>query len=501
MKTRALPVFPLAPDPSRPDVSRNAVAVRLTVDPIGPLGGPQIGLVTLGCDKNTVDSEKMMAALVGHGARVSSDIDSADVVVVNTCGFIQSAKEQSIETILAACRLKEEGRVRAVVAVGCMVQRYKDELSSEIPEVDLFLGLSEMASLIPELRRRGFLPDSPAGALAASPADVPTMERPLRILSTETPHTSFLKISEGCDHTCTFCAIPSFRGLHRSAPLTELVAEAQALAQQGVKELNIISQDTTWYGRDLWRKDRSAPLLPGLLRALVAETDVEWLRLFSMYPSGITREIVELMAQAEVLLPFLDMPLQPGSDKILEAMQRPERQEVIRERVAWIREAVPDVTLRTTVIVGFPGESDDDFQTMIDLLEEIRFDRVGAFTYAVEDGTPAAEMSDQIPDSLKRERLEQLMDVQRMISAERNEALIGRRFLALVDEVLDDPGPFGTEAAGRPVGVARTVGQAIEVDGVTHLHPFEGLTPGQFVTVEVEDAEEYDLIARVVEKE
>ena len=493
MKTRALPVFPLAPDPIRPEVSRDVEAVRLTVDPIGPVGGPQIGLVTLGCDKNTVDSEKMMAALVGHGARVSSDINSADVVVVNTCGFIESAKEQSIETILEACRLKEEGRVRAVVAVGCMVQRYKDELSSEIPEVDLFLGLSEMASLIPELRRSGFLPELSE--------DVPTMERPLRILSTETPHTSFLKISEGCDHTCAFCAIPSFRGLHRSAPLRELVLEAQALARQGVKELNIISQDTTWYGRDLRRKDRSAPLLPDLLRALIAETDVEWFRLFYMYPSGITREMVELMASEDVLLPYLDMPLQHGSDRILEAMRTPERQAVIRERVAWIREAVPDVTLRTTVIVGFPGESEDDFRSMLDLLEELSFDRVGAFTYSVEDGTPAADMTDQIPDSLKRERLEELMDVQRMISSERNEALIGRRFRALVDEVLDDPGPLGPAAAGRPVGVARTVGQAIEVDGVTHVYPFDGLAPGQFVTVEIEDAEEYDLIARVVESE
>ena len=491
--SRALPVFPLVPDPIRPDVARDAEAVRLSIDPIGPADGPRVGLVTLGCDKNTVDSEKILAALVGHGARVSSDISHSDVVVVNTCGFIESAKEQSIETILEACRLKDEGRVRAVVAVGCMVQRYKEELSAEIPEVDLYLGLSEMASLIPELRRGGFLPE----ALES----VPTMERPLRVLSAQTPHTSFLKISEGCDHTCAFCAIPSFRGLHRSAPLPELVAEAAALARQGVKELNIISQDTTWYGRDLRRKDPSVPLLPDLLRALVAETDVSWLRLFYMYPSGITREVVELMAREDVLLPYLDMPLQHGSDRILEAMRRPERQTVVRERVAWIREVVPDVTLRTTVIVGFPGESGDDFRDMLDFLEELRFDRVGAFTYSVEDGTPAADMPDQIPDSLKRERLEELMDVQRMISTECNEALIGRRFRALVDEVLDDPGPIGAAAAGRPVGVSRTVGQALDVDGVTHLHPFDGLAPGQFVTVEIEDAEEYDLIGRVVESE
>ena len=493
MSTRVLPVFPLAPDPIRSDVARDVEAVRLSIDPIGPADGPQVGLVTLGCDKNTVDSEKMLATLVGHGARVSSDISRADVVVVNTCGFIESAKEQSIETILEACRLKKEGRVRAVVAVGCMVQRYKKELSAEMPEVDLFLGLSEMASLIPELRRRGFLPEVWE--------NVPTMERPLRILSTETPHTSFLKISEGCDHTCSFCAIPSFRGLHRSAPLPDLVSEAQALVRQGVKELNIISQDTTWYGRDLRRKDRSAPLLPDLLRALIADTDVAWLRLFYMYPSGITRETVDLMAREKVLLPYLDMPLQHGSDRILKAMRRPERQELIRERVSWIREAVPDLTLRTTVIVGFPGESEDDFHDMLDFLEELRFDRVGAFTYSVEDGTPAADMPDQIPDSLKRERLEELMDVQRIISSERNEALIGRRFPALVDEVLNDPGPFEAAAGGRPVGVARTVGQALDVDGVTHVHPYDGLAPGQFVTLEIDDAEEYDLIAHVVGSE
>ena len=490
MRTRDLPVFPLSPDPIRTDVAPDVEAVRLDIDPIGPEDGPRIGLVTLGCDKNTVDSEKMMAALVGHGARVSSDVVGSDVVVVNTCGFIAAAKEQSIETILEACQLKEEGSIRAVVAVGCMVQRYKEELQSEIPEVDLFLGLTEMASLVPELRDRGLL--------AEVPETVPNMERPLRILSRETPHTSFLKISEGCDHTCAFCAIPSFRGLHRSAPLEELVAEAQALARQGVKELNIISQDTTWYGRDLWRKDRSAPLLPELLRALVDDTDVPWYRLFYMYPSGITPAVVELMAEEEAILPYLDMPLQHGSDRILKAMRRPERQSVIRERVAWLRDAVPDLTLRTTVIVGFPGETEDDFREMLDLLEEIRFDRVGAFTYSVEDGTPAAEMPDQVPDSLMRERLEEVMDLQRMISAERNAELVGRRIQTLIDDVVDDPGPLGDAARGRPVGVARTVGQAIDVDGVTHLYPDPGLKPGEFVTVDIVEALDYDLIGRSV---
>ena len=490
MKTRALPVFPLAPDPIRPGVGRDAVATRLTIDPVGPEDSPQIGLVTLGCDKNTVDSEKMLAALVGHGARVSSDLEGSDVVVVNTCGFIEAAKEQSIETILEACRLKEEGMIRAVVAVGCMVQRYKDELRSEIPEVDFFLGLDEMTSLVPALRDAGFLP--------SAEEFVPVMERPMRILATETPHTSFLKISEGCDHACAFCAIPSFRGRHRSAPLAELVAEAQALAQQGVKELNIISQDTTWYGRDARRSDPTAPLLPDLLRSLLRETDVPWFRLFYMYPSGITPELVDLMATESALLPYLDMPIQHGSDRVLMAMRRPERQALIRERVARLRDAVPDLTLRTTVIVGFPGETDDDFRSMLSFLEEVRFDRVGAFTYSVEEGTPAAEMGDLVPASLMRERLERLMDVQREISAKCNAELVGRRLVALVDEMVEGPGSWGEDVmAGQLVGVARTESQAIDVDGVTHIHPCEGLSPGEFVTVEIEDSQDYDLIGRV----
>ncbi|MFH1765116.1 MAG: hypothetical protein ABIF09_13090, partial [Gemmatimonadota bacterium] len=221
MKRRDLPVIPLSPQPVRPVVGPGARAVRLDLESVGPAEGPRIGLVTLGCDKNTVDSEHMMAALVGHGARVSSEVEGSDVVIVNTCGFIEAAKEQSIETILGACELKEAGEVRVVVAVGCMVERYKDELAQEIPEVDLFLGLSELNGLVPALRSRGLL--------AEEDDLVPNLERPLRILATETPHTSFLKISEGCDHSCAFCAIPLMRGLHRSSPVAELVREARAL--------------------------------------------------------------------------------------------------------------------------------------------------------------------------------------------------------------------------------------------------------------------------------
>jgi ribosomal protein S12 methylthiotransferase len=490
MRTRELPVFPLTSSPVRPGVDAAVQGAVHALEPTGSFAGPRIGLVTLGCDKNTVDSERMLAALVGHGARVSGELEGAEVVIVNTCGFIEAAKEQSIETILEACDLKARGHLRAVVAVGCMVQRYKEELQREIPEVDLFMGLTELEGLVPELRRRGLLPDEASG--------LPLMERPLRILTGETPHTSFLKVSEGCDHTCAFCAIPLMRGLHRSVPLDDLVAEAQSLGRAGVRELNLISQDTTWYGRDLRRHDRTAPLLPDLLRALLADTDVDWYRLFYMYPSGVTPEVVEVLAQGSSggrarLVPYLDLPLQHGSDRMLAAMRRPERRATIRERVGRLRDAVPDLTLRTTVIVGFPGETDDDFRELLDLLEELRFDRVGAFAYSLEEGTRAAELPDQLPESLKRERLDELLDLQRSISFERNLDQVGSRRTVLVDRVLG-PGEDPEFAA-----VGRTEGQALDVDGCTQLLPREGLEAGSMETVEIVDALEYDLIGKVVD--
>lgn len=491
-RVRELPVFPVTAEPVRAGVDPEVRAVHHELAAAGPVDGPRIALVTLGCDKNTVDSERMMAALVGHGAHVGGEVDDADVVIVNTCGFIEAAREQSIETILEACEAKQRGELRAVVAVGCMVQRFGDELRTEIPEVDLFMGLTELSGLVPELRNRGLLPD---------PETVPLMERPLRVLTGETPHTSYLKVSEGCDHTCAFCAIPLMRGLHRSAPLDELVSEATELARAGVQEINIISQDTTWYGRDLRRHDAQAPLLPDLLRALLDQTDVPWYRLFYMYPSGLTPEVLEVLADGAArssgprIVPYLDIPLQHGSDRMLAAMRRPERRATIRQRVQQLRDAIPEITLRTTVIVGFPGETDEDFNELVELLEEIEFDRVGAFTYSLEEDTRAAHLEGHLPESLKRERLEQLMDVQRSISFERNLAQIGRRMRVLVDRRLE-----GDEADPEFAAIARGESQALDVDGVTQLlHHTETLPrPGTFVDVEVVDALEYDLIAQVL---
>ena len=476
-RTRDLPVFPVAPDVA----ATGPAAVRRVSAPV-ERGGPSIALITLGCDKNTVDSERMMASLVGNGATVSDDIEGADVVIVNTCGFIQSAKEESIETILAACALKEEGAVRAVAAVGCMVQRHGEELAREIPEVDLFLGLTELDTLVPELTRRGHLPPVDDG--------VPLMERPLRILTGESRHTSYLKISEGCDHGCAFCAIPLMRGLHRSHPLDALVREAAGLERAGVREINIVSQDTTWYGRDLRRHDRTAPLLPDLLRALVEDTDVPWYRLFYIYPSGITPELVELMATEPRILPYLDMPIQHGSDRMLEAMRRPERRATIRDRVARLRDAVPDLTLRTTVIVGFPGETDREFREMLDLLEELEIDRVGAFTYSHEEGTPAASMDGEVPQDLMDDRLEELMEVQRGISYERNARLVGTVRTVLIDDPLSEDPDFSA--------VGRTAAQAIDVDGVTRLRGVAPGRAGSFVQARIVEAGDYDLVGEVI---
>jgi len=307
-------------------------------------------------------------------------------------------------------------------------------------------------------------------------------------------------VSEGCDHTCAFCAIPLMRGLHRSQPVEELVAEADALGRQGVREINIVSQDTTWYGQDLRRgpMGKDAPALTDLLRALVEGTEVPWYRLFYMYPSGITREMVEFLASQGRILPYLDMPIQHGADRILKLMRRPERQETIRERVAWLRDAIPDLTLRTTVIVGFPGETDEDFREMLDLLEEVGFDRVGAFPYSVEEGTRAAEMDDHLDDWTKNQRLEELMAVQRAISYDRNLEQVGRRMTALVDRA--GPGEDAGEVEDEVRAVARTAGQAVDVDGVTHLvgPRADGLSVGDMVEVEIVDALDYDLVAEVV---
>ncbi|MFL5528885.1 MAG: 30S ribosomal protein S12 methylthiotransferase RimO, partial [Gemmatimonadaceae bacterium] len=378
----------------------------------------RVGIITLGCDKNTVDSERYLAQLSDHSAEYTSALDEADIIIVNTCGFIDAAKKESIDAMIEAARFKTTGRCQAVVGVGCMIERHKQELTESLPEVDLFLGSSEMQNLVPELHDRGLLGD----------VDEP-LHPGVRLYAGDLPHVRYLKISEGCDHGCAFCAIPLMRGKHRSFALDEVVREAQLLELQGARELNLVAQDLAHYGRD--RRDGFK--LPELLEALVAETSIPWLRMLYLYSAGITDRLLDVVARESRVLPYLDMPIQHGSDIVLARMRRPERKRTIRERVSKFRGAVPDVAIRTTCIVGFPGETDAQFEEMLEFLQEMQFERVGAFTYSPQEGTRAAEYADDVHDAVKRERLERLSELQRAITAEKYESRTGRTALALVD--------------------------------------------------------------------
>ena len=432
----------------------------------------KVSLVTLGCDKNTVDSERYLAALADRGAEPTDEMADADVIVVNTCGFIDAAKAESIEAIVEAGRLKENGRVRAVVAVGCMVQRHKSELEEALPEVDFFLGTSEVDRLVPELEARGLIDEAPV----AHPG--------VRLFSGDMPHVRYLKVSEGCDHGCAFCAIPLMRGKHRSFSLDDVVREAQLLEAQGAREINLVAQDLAHWGRDI----RDGKGLPDLLEALVRETSIPWIRMLYLYATGMTPRLLEVMAREERIVPYLDMPMQHASDAVLARMRRPERQKTIRERVARVRAAVPDLAIRTTCIVGFPGETDDDFQTLLDFLEETQFDRVGVFTYSPQEGTRAFAMEDDVPEAVKRERLERVSELQRMVTAERYERHLGRVVPAMVDRIEED----GTLQA-------RTVWQADDIDGVTRVTGMAGVAPGTILDVRIDDVvDDFDFEATAI---
>src|SRR5438034_4352613 len=381
----------------------------------------KLGVLSLGCDKATVDSERLVGELVGHGAVVTPDLPSADVILVNTCGFIDAAKRESIDAILEAAKLKQTAAVKAVVAVGCLVQRYKQELTQELPEVDLLLGFSELHHLVPELAKRGLIEDP----VASHPG--------VRQFLGDQAHVRYLKISEGCDHTCAFCAIPLMRGKHRSEPLARLVREAQQLEAQGAKEINLVAQDLGHWGRDL---GGVGPKLPDLLEALLRATTVRWFRLLYVYSAGINERLVQLMARNPRIVPYIDMPIQHATDRMLERMRRPERLRTLREKLAWLRGTIPDLAIRTTCLVGFPGETDEDFRALLAFLEEAQFDRMGAFSYSPQEGTRAVQYEDDVEDGVKRDRLEEIVEVQRAISAEQLARFVGRD----VDVLVDQPG-------------------------------------------------------------
>lgn len=423
----------------------------------------KVALITLGCDKNTVDSERYLGALLEHGAEQVTDPAHADVVVVNTCGFIDAAKRESIDAIVQATKLKDTSGVQAVIAVGCLVQRHEAELREALPEVDFFLGAADVEQLVPRLQERGLL-----GA-----SDV--LHPGVRTYAGDTPHVRYLKLSEGCDHGCAFCAIPLMRGKHRSFALDDVVREAQLLEYQGAREVNLVAQDLAHYGRD--RRDGIG--LPEALEALVRDTTIPWIRLMYLYSAGITPRLLDVIAREPRIVRYLDMPIQHASDPVLARMRRPERQKTIREKVAKYREAVSGLAIRTTCLVGFPGETDEDFDTLMHFLEDIRFERVGAFTYSEQEGTRAALLDDDVPESIKRERLELLTELQRGITEERYGERVGQRAMALVEQ-------------GRR---ARLPWQADDIDGITELDI--EVESGALVEVEVTDTDDYDFTATV----
>ncbi len=430
-----------------------------------------LGIVSLGCDKNTVDSERIVAALAGHGARHVSDLADADLIVVNTCGFIDAAKQESIDTLLEVSRLKQDGRCSAVVALGCLVEQYRDELEPALPEIDMFVGLRDAGRLIPELRARGLLGD-------------PIPEHPgIRVPLSDRRHVRYLKVSEGCDHGCAFCAIPLWRGKHRSFGIDSLVAEAARLEAQGAVELNLVAQDLAHYGRE-WRDGTD---IATLARRLIDETAIPWFRLLYIYSAGLRDPLIELMASESRLLPYIDMPIQHASDPVLQRMRRPERADSLRAKIGHLRDTIPDLTLRTTVLVGFPGETDDDFRALLDFLEQAEFDHLGAFAFSPQEGTRAAGMEDQfVPAGLARDRLEEVLEVQRAISADRLDREVGMRREVIVDR----------EAEGKLMG--RTRGQADDVDGLTYLRADRQWLPGTLVSADIVTAHDYDLEADVV---
>jgi ribosomal protein S12 methylthiotransferase len=432
----------------------------------------KVGLITLGCDKNTVDSERYLAQLSDYAAEYTAALEQADVIIVNTCGFIDAAKKESIDAIVEAASYKNKGQCQAVVAVGCMIERHKQELVAALPEVDVFLGSSEMQRLVPELNERGLL----------GPA-TEELHPGVRLYAGDLPHVRYLKISEGCDHGCAFCAIPLMRGKHRSFALDEVVREAQMLELQGARELNLVAQDLAHYGRDR----RDGIKLPELLEALVNETSVPWIRMLYLYSAGITDRLLEVVSRHDRILPYLDMPIQHSSDEVLARMRRPERKRTIREKVRKFREAIPDVAIRTTCIVGFPGETDSHFEELLEFLQEMQFERVGAFTYSPQEGTRAAQFADDVHEAIKRERLERLTEVQRAITAEKYESRVGRTAQVLIDRV------------DRELGTSqgRLRWQADDIDGVTYID--EALPPGTIGEVAVEEVvDDYDFQASFI---
>lgn len=434
--------------------------------------------ISLGCDKNLVDSEVMLGMLADKGYYFTDDETRADVVVVNTCCFINDAKEESINTILEMAELKKSGQVKALIVTGCLAQRYQEEIQEEIEEVDAIIGTSAIEAIVDTLEevlsghRKNHieaLDKAPAGGR--------------RRIVTTGGYYAHLKIAEGCNKHCTYCIIPKIRGNYRSIPMEELLSEARQLVQGGARELILVAQETTLYGVDLYGKKS----LPRLLKELCRIEELEWIRLLYCYPEEITQELVQTIREEPKICHYLDIPIQHGSDPVLKRMGRHTDTAQIRQLISTIREEIPDICIRTTFITGFPGETEKDHENTMEFINEMEFDRLGVFTYSPEEDTPAAEMEHQIEEEVKKKRQEEIMELQQEIAFEAAEKMVGKTLTAMIEGKVADEDAY----------VARTYKDAPGVDGYLFIHTDRQLMSGDFLPVLITGSNEYDLIGEI----
>ena len=461
----------------------------------------KIYLVSLGCDKNLVDSEIMLGLLSKEGYAITNELSEADYAIVNSCCFIGDAKEESINTIIEIGELKKEGKLKGLIVTGCLAQRYQSMITDELPEADAVIGTTaydNIVSAIAEIKSKN--------GLADKSLYIEDLER----LAGGEEHrlvpagevSSYIKIAEGCNKRCTYCIIPYIRGNYRSIPMETIVKEAEELAKQGTKELLLVAQETTLYGVDIYCKKA----LPELVHELSKISGIEWIRLLYCYPEEITDEIIEAIKNEKKVCHYIDLPIQHSSDAILRKMARKTNQAELRERIAKLRKEIPDITLRTTLITGFPGETEEDFKELYNFVDEMEFDRLGVFTYSAEEGTPAAEMDGQVDEEVKTARRNEIMELQQEISAEKAEGRIGKVYEVLVEGTVPVDSVNGEAFAsimevnedGKKVYIGRTYMDAPDVDGQVFFESDYEIMSGELVEVEIIASDEYDLFGVLI---